>query len=192
METFFVKFGLAALVALPIYIVLRFAYVKWKKPVARPAREIALCLFCLFMAGLVFLVTRPGAAYYGTGHAMQSAVQRLQTGKDINFTPFYTIKSFFTAGMGAAFAINIVANVLMFCPLGFCLPLLWRRWQRVYKVLPVAVLFPVCIEAVQLFIGRSVDIDDVILNTLGIVLGYLAWALLCKLLPKAKWETMCM
>ena len=55
----------------------------------------------------------------------------------------------------------------MFMPWGLGLVLLWKRNQSLGRILFLCFLITVMIEALQLFIGRSVDVDDLILNFLG-------------------------
>ena len=77
---------------------------------------------------------------------------------------------------------NIAGNIVMFLPFGFFGALLWRKfnWKRAF-VLGLGITC--CIECWQLLVGRTSDIDDIILNTLGVFCGYLLWALLRKLVP---------
>lgn len=82
---------------------------------------------------------------------------------------------------------NIYGNVLAFMPLGFLLPLLFDKYNKVSKVLIFALSSSVGIEVVQLFIGGNVcDIDDVIYNTSGAVLGLLCFKLLVKISKNTK------
>lgn len=180
----FVRLGLGAAISLPFYIVLRLLYVRRKKAKPKALREILLCLFTLFMAGLLVLVLWPSNLAGQDTTPFACAWERLRTGKDINLVPLYTIRSYFAGGAGTRFVINIVANVLMFSPMGFCLPLFWRRWQKWWKMLCIGTAFSVGIETVQLFVGRAVDVDDVILNVAGVLLGYAVFALLARLAPK--------
>lgn len=82
---------------------------------------------------------------------------------------------------------NFFGNVLLFMPLGFFEVLLHpgrsRKWQLGYTA-ATAVLVSVFVEIAQLFNYRVSDIDDVILNTIGAVLG----ALLCMLEQKAGFD----
>lgn len=78
---------------------------------------------------------------------------------------------------------NIFGNILMFAPLGFFLPLLWRKWDGA-RVFLVGMGLSVLIETVQLFTGRGTDIDDVILNTLGAVIGYAIFWILKRIAPR--------
>ncbi|NLW79177.1 MAG: VanZ family protein [Ruminococcaceae bacterium] len=182
----FARLLLSALIALPVYALVRFLYLRTKKkPWAWP-RELILCLFVVFMVGLLALVFQPATNYnVNSGASIPTVFQRFASWQDINLIPFTTIAGYFTAGLDTRFVVNIVANVLMFSPLGFCLPLLWRRWQSALKTIGLGLGFSVLIECTQLFIGRSVDVDDVILNTLGVAIGYGLYALFRKKLPKA-------
>ena len=56
-------------------------------------------------------------------------------------------------------------------PWGFGLTLLWKRKQKILSIALHSLALPVFIETCQLFIGRSVDVDDVILNFVGGCLG---------------------
>ena len=65
--------------------------------------------------------------------------------------------------------LNLVGNVLMFTPVGFLLPLASR--VRLRGVVAACASLSVTVELLQLVLGRSLDIDDVLLNTLGGALG---------------------
>lgn len=73
--------------------------------------------------------------------------------------------------------INTLGNVVLFLPLGVLLPLVGRRFHLLKRVLLLALCLSLSIELLQFmlrFLGnaRAVDIDDVILNTLGAFLGF--------------------
>lgn len=74
-----------------------------------------------------------------------------------------------------------IPNVLLFIPLGFFLPAVFKGLRRFSKVALVTFLTTFSIEFLQFFIGRSSDIDDVIANFLGGVIGYLAFRLCDRL-----------
>lgn len=78
---------------------------------------------------------------------------------------------------------NIAGNILMFGPLGFFLPLLWKCFRKLSKTVLFGFLVSLAIECSQLFLARGTDIDDLILNTSGVMLGYLVFAIFHKLLP---------
>lgn len=76
---------------------------------------------------------------------------------------------------------QILANVLMFVPLGFIYPIAFPKTRRLWKTTIGMALFSFLIEFIQYFIGRCADIDDLVLNTMGGVLGYFAFYMFLKL-----------
>lgn len=75
-------------------------------------------------------------------------------------------------------------NIAMFVPLGFFLPLLWKRYRRLKHALLFGLGATMFIELAQLFTYRATDINDVITNTAGALLGYLMFLLFKKPLSK--------
>jgi glycopeptide antibiotics resistance protein len=76
-------------------------------------------------------------------------------------------------------------NVLLFLPLGLLLPLVWERmFRRLVPTLAVGVALSAGIELAQLSLvdGRVAATDDVILNVSGVLVGWLLWRALVKLL----------
>ena len=76
----------------------------------------------------------------------------------------------------------LIANVLLFVPLGFLLPILWR--QAWWQTLLTALAATLCIELIQPFFDRSFDIDDIFLNFAGGATGLLLSAIPRALCPK--------
>lgn len=66
-------------------------------------------------------------------------------------------------------------NVIMLMPLGFLLPYIWKNFRNPFKVAFTGFLLSVFIEFAQVPTNRLVDVDDVMMNTLGTMLGYLVW-----------------
>ena len=68
---------------------------------------------------------------------------------------------------------NVVGNAAMFIPSGIVLPILYRKLDSFWKVVAGGALISLCIEILQLpFASRASDVDDLILNTLGVAVGY--------------------
>ncbi|MCR5088564.1 MAG: VanZ family protein [Oscillospiraceae bacterium] len=77
---------------------------------------------------------------------------------------------------------NVAGNACMFIPSGIILPLLYRKLNSFPKVLAVGALLSLCIEILQLpFPSRASDIDDLILNTAGVAVGWGIFAAAGKL-----------
>jgi len=77
-----------------------------------------------------------------------------------------------------AAAINIIGNVAMFVPFGAFLPAMWPKLQKAWKAIGVGFLCIIGVELLQLFtlLGKC-DVDDVLLNMVGIIAGYIVWRL---------------
>ena len=65
----------------------------------------------------------------------------------------------------------LIGNIAMFLPLGFFLPFVTERVNR-KNIFVVAVAVPFIVELLQMVFGRSFDIDDLICNFIGIVVGF--------------------
>ena len=75
--------------------------------------------------------------------------------------------------------VNVIGNVAMFIPSGIVLPIIYKRLDTFVKVLLAGSSISLCIEIIQLpFSVRATDIDDLILNVVGVVMGYGIYALI--------------
>ena len=75
--------------------------------------------------------------------------------------------------------LNVIGNVAMFIPSGIILPIIYKRLDTFVKVLLAGGGISLCIEIIQLpFSVRATDIDDLILNTVGVIVGYGIYALI--------------
>ena len=80
---------------------------------------------------------------------------------------------------------NVAGNVLLFVPTGIILPIVYPKLRKWYKTVFVGSLISLLIELSQLpFYDRATDIDDWILNTAGVILGYLLYALIKRVKKK--------
>ena len=75
--------------------------------------------------------------------------------------------------------LNVIGNVAMFIPSGIVLPIIYKRLDSFIKVILAGGGISLCIEIIQLpFSVRATDIDDLILNTIGVIVGYGIYALI--------------
>ena len=74
---------------------------------------------------------------------------------------------------------NLLGNVLAFVPFGMILPMLTPKCRNFFHIVLLGFDFSLFVETIQLIskVG-SFDVDDLILNTLGGALGYLAYRLI--------------
>ena len=69
--------------------------------------------------------------------------------------------------------LNLIGNVAMFIPLGIVWPAVFKKLDTHGKVIAAGVGASLTIEVMQLpFFERATDIDDLILNSLGFLIGY--------------------
>lgn len=122
-------------------------------------------VYLIVLAALVFLP-------FGRG---------MDLGDRLNLAPFATIDRALELGPRSLSFRLLIANIAAFVPLGILLPLVIRtRWSAAVVVIGAFGL-SAAIELGQLAISlalgfayRSTDVDDVILNLLGAVLGYVS------------------
>ena len=68
--------------------------------------------------------------------------------------------------------INIIGNIMMFIPVGLTWPFCFKKLDTIGKTVLAGAGFPLFIEITQLpFYDRCSDVDDLILNTTGILIG---------------------
>ena len=110
------------------------------------------------------------------------------TGHGPNFVPFTTIVPYLLGSKGLIIGgINIVGNIALLVPLGFLLPFVYPKitWK---KSLLIAIASGLSIETMQTVLRVGIfDIDDVILNALGVMLGYGAFILFSKWVREKKY-----
>ena len=122
-----------------------------------------------------FFLIRSGAAQNAAGVAAHYH----------NFIPFKTIWGYLSGGIRvsqAAVVRNLLGNVLVFVPYGLYLQTLLKNKAFAKSLLLVAAT-SVAVETTQLVFGLGTfDIDDVILNCLGGVIGIMFYKLLLRFL----------
>ena len=89
----------------------------------------------------------------------------MNTTSGLNLVPFTEI---FRYKIGSKlFMFNVVGNILIFVPFGYV------KATKVSHILFISCITSLTVELVQLQIGRSLDIDDVLLNVVGSVVGFM-------------------
>ncbi len=129
------------------------------------------CLFLIYLTGLVYFLFF--AESYGRG--LEGAVY------SYNLLPFREIRRYLTfreiLGMRSVI-LNLAGNILGFVPFGALVPLLARGMRRMWKTGLLGLEVSALVEVSQLlFHAGSCDVDDVILNTAGALLGYAVFRL---------------
>jgi glycopeptide antibiotics resistance protein len=124
---------------------------------------LSLYTFCL----LVLLFFRPSNQSYGT----------------YNLIPFSTIYFFLSGKVNLLISFyNLTANVVLFIPYGIFLRITGSQFTKAeYLVLPLVAIST--IECLQYVTQRgSLDLDDLLLNLIGVFLGYLLFPVFKKVI----------
>ena len=141
-------------------ISLRITYViKYKKKFI-VYEELLSLIFVIYILMFFQIVTYQDVISYGN-----------------NFIPFKELTRY-TFG-SSLFYKNIIGNILLFMPYGF-FAFYYLRLERNDKWLALGLVFLVSssIECVQLLIGRCFDVDDILLNLVGGMVGFYIYRIL--------------
>lgn len=91
------------------------------------------------------------------------------SGTGINLVPFEEI---FRYKVGSSmFIYNVLGNILLFLPFGYFVAR-YIKSKSFYQIFIVSLITSFTIELLQVKMGRSFDVDDIILNVIGGILGY--------------------
>ena len=119
--------------------------------------------------------------HYGRGYVVEEYRYNLEFFKEIGRFLKYREQ----LGL-ESFVVNILGNILAFAPFGFLLPIIHKRYQSFIKIIFLSILFSLTVEVIQLFLKVGIfDVDDILLNTTGGVVGYLFY-LICHAIYKQK------
>ena len=132
-------------------------------------REAVFLLMFVNLAVLIRFVFYPFFTVNGHVRPLMINLNSIQPIR-INLIPFVNILDYDNKREAA---INIIGNISMFIPTGIILPILYPHLDRFWKVLLAGAGLSFVIEMMQLLFPGSVsDIDDLILNTAGVAIGY--------------------
>lgn len=81
--------------------------------------------------------------------------------------------------------VGTVLNIILFIPLGIFLPLLYKKYDKIGKIVLIGFLISLSVEIVQMFGCGATDINDLITNTVGACLGFCVYKALHKIIPKS-------
>jgi glycopeptide antibiotics resistance protein len=120
--------------------------------------------------------------HYGRGCVVEGYRSNLEFFKEIKRFIQYRQQLGFES-----FVVNILGNVLAFAPFGFLLPQLNKRYRRFLLVAFLSMLFSLAVETTQLVLRVGIfDVDDILMNTIGGMLGYISYVI-CNRLYRKLW-----
>jgi len=176
----------AFLLGFPILIIIEIIRYINKKSLNRNFeidKELSIIIFSIYIMGLISVTLFPlniGTTIYEP---------------TVNIIPVFTIIDDMSriplnmeGFMIKFWIINIVGNLLLLAPLATIVPIIFKKFRNIKSTLILCFLVSLLIEFLQYlstFIGsiRSVDIDDLILNTLGSLIGFSVFKIIQRKLP---------
>lgn len=141
---------------------LRLSYLLRSKEKFVLYKELLTLFFIVYILCLFQVVTFQDVSNFGTN----------------NFVPFKEILRY---NLGSRLFIkNIIGNMVMFVPYGFFVSYYGKtvNWKSAFGLVLIASLV---IESTQLAIGRVFDVDDILLNLVGGMIGYFGYYLMNKI-----------
>lgn len=161
-----------------LLIVVAFAIVIIKM-ITKRKNKIKIFTACILM---VYTVEAVGIFFFPIYYNQQF---RKLSPPDINLIPLYSITQYsqhFSVGTAVR---EILGNVFIFIPVGLLLPMIFEKLRPIKNILICSFLMSLGIETIQLMESllthipnHVVDIDDVILNFIGGIIGYLIFNVL--------------
>ncbi len=118
-------------------------------------------LFSVYLCSVYAVVGLPNVTYF-------------RFDPHFNFVPFAYMFSDYK---------NSLLNVLLFLPMGFSLPVFWKRYKPLGRTLLFGFCLSALIELMQIFTFRATDVNDLMTNTLGTLLGWWIGRLFLRLAP---------
>ena len=155
--------GIAAIILIPTFWLLnRYCF-------RNSRRAVCYLIMSLYLAAVDAVVGLPSLLY-------------IRFDQNINLVPFAYMFSDYR---------NSLLNVLLFVPLGFLLPVLWKRFRSLLWTGLFGLSFSLSIELLQLLTLRATDVNDLMTNTTGTILGWLLGRLVLRLFPsiRSSWKT---
>lgn len=123
-------------------------------------REIIKIIFIIYIIFLYHIVTFQSIKYAN------------------NLIPFTEILRYKIGSK--LFIKNVIGNIILFIPFGILITYL-KNITTPSKIISISLSTSLIIEIIQLLIGRVFDIDDIILNTIGAIIGYCIFKLVYKI-----------
>lgn len=136
--------------------------------------------FALYGVLMIWLLFGQRVEWFEAGDCFEQIKQ------NISLVPFATIRIFIrnlseseNTDVIRHAIINLAGNVVMFVPLGFLIPAVSEKFRAFWRTLAVSFLCIVTVEILQLFLLLgSCDTDDLILNIIGVTMGYLIFKII--------------
>ena len=149
-------------------------------------RILLIIYLCLLVRLIIFKYPVPVLSGIMDEWELSNAKSGVETA---NLTLFKTIRMYIRYYDQLNGFDNLFGNIFAFMPLGVLIPLSFPEMERLFEILLHSFWLSLCIELFQLVSHfGAFDVDDILLNTLGGVLGFVVYLLFHRLRRPAKGE----
>ncbi len=133
-----------------------------------------------YFFGYLFILYLMISLIEEVGFPSLSEWQRISTLNKPIFNPIINLVPF-----NDGLELSVILNIILFMPFGFLLPTLWKKYRKLLPTLWNGLLFSIIIEIAQLFgLYRVSDINDLIMNTIGTICGWIIFNIISKFFHK--------
>ena len=135
----------------------------------KKSRTLLNFLFVIYVVLMIWLLFIQRIKYISFENYGETLIHNL------NIIPFRTIIEYINPDKEALdhAIINLAGNIVMFIPLGFFLPFVNSSFTKFKNIILTTIIIIAAVEIMQLItLTGSFDIDDLLLNAVGSVIGY--------------------
>ena len=151
----FIEILISAIILIPVFAVLN------KTKFHNTQKTALYFIFAIYLSAVYLFVGMP-------------TLQFMRFEVSITLTPFFPMIADFK---------NTILNIILFVPLGFMLPFLWKKYNTQKATLMFGFGMSLAIELLQILTYRATDVNDIIANSLGAVLGYFVFRTTSCIIP---------
>lgn len=150
--------GICGLILFPVFLLLNRYYFQDRK------KCFQYFILAVYLSGVFSVAGLPDVCY-------------VRFSLNANLRPFAYMFSDYRSSL---------LNIMLFIPMGFLIPCLFTRYQHIGKMLLFGFCSSAVIETLQIFTYRASDINDLMTNTLGALIGWILARIFLLLFPSTK------
>lgn len=138
--------------------------------ISKKERILRYCIFALFILYIIILL-RITLFKQASMYNLFAAIGASE--RTISIIPFKSIFDMISSDISLMRILeNVLGNIIIFIPFGLLLPIILKKEYK--NIVLCGIIFSAFIEIIQFIFGLgSTDIDDLLLNTIGVIIGYL-------------------
>lgn len=179
-----------------IYIFIKYIYLRYRKKKIIIKSELPYIIFIAYLAALLSQTIIPIWNIFTIDGKLSIEISTYNA-RHLNLYPFKTIMGYITQSNniygGVAYTdvriVNLLGNICLFVPFGFLFPITFNRVSKERIIILFGTLLSIFIEIMQFVVERSSDIDDVILNCVGVIIGLTCYKIIKKFYTSIQLKT---